>query len=90
LWQRVDTEEDLRSAERKLDRWLVKPTDGIYARFNRSISIPISRQLIKFPITANMVTLFTLWNRYRFRCVLRFWWLLEHSSRRLLVPLGKL
>jgi hypothetical protein len=60
LWQRVDTEEDLRSVERKLDRWLVKPTDGIYARFNRSISIPISRQLIKFPITANMVTLFTL------------------------------
>jgi uncharacterized protein (TIRG00374 family) len=60
LWQRVDTEEELRSAERKLDRWLVKPTDGIYARLNRSISIPISRQLIKFPITANMVTLFTL------------------------------
>jgi uncharacterized protein (TIRG00374 family) len=60
LWQRVDTEEDLRSAERKLDRWLVKPTDGIYARLNRKISIPISRQLIKFPITANMVTLFTL------------------------------
>jgi phosphatidylglycerophosphate synthase len=60
LWQRVDTEEDLRSAERKLDRWLVKPTDGIYARLNRRISIPISRQLIKFPITANMVTLFTL------------------------------
>ena len=60
LWQRVDTEQDIRSAERKLDRWLVKPTDGIYARFNRSISIPISRQLIKFPITANMVTLFTL------------------------------
>jgi uncharacterized protein (TIRG00374 family) len=60
LWQRVDTEEDLRSAERKLDRWLVKPTDGIYARLNRRVSIPISRQLIKFPITANMVTLFTL------------------------------
>jgi uncharacterized protein (TIRG00374 family) len=60
LWQRVDTEEDLRSAERKLDRWLVKPTDGIYARLNRRVSIPISRQLIKFPITANMVTLLTL------------------------------
>ena len=60
LWQRVDTEEDLRSAERKLDRWLVKPTDGIYARLNRKISIPISRQLIKFPVTANMVTLLTL------------------------------
>jgi uncharacterized protein (TIRG00374 family) len=60
LWQRVDTEEDLQCAERKLDRWLVKPTDGIYARLNRRVSIPISRQLIKFPITANMVTLFTL------------------------------
>jgi phosphatidylglycerophosphate synthase len=60
LWQRVDTEEDLRSAEIKLDRWLVKPTDGIYARLNRKISIPISRQLIKFPVTANMVTIFTL------------------------------
>jgi phosphatidylglycerophosphate synthase len=56
----LDTDEDLRFAERKLDRWLVKPTDGIYARLNRKISIPISRQLIKFPVTANMVTIFTL------------------------------
>lgn len=30
------------------------------------------------------------WNRSRFRCVLRFWWLLEHSSRRLLVPLASI
>jgi uncharacterized protein (TIRG00374 family) len=60
LWQLVNSEKDRQSAERKLDRWLVKPTDGIYARLNRRISIPISRQLIKFPITANMVTIFTL------------------------------
>ena len=60
LWQCVNSEEDRQSAERKLDRWLMKPTDGIYARLNRKISIPISRQLIKFPVTANMVTLFTL------------------------------
>jgi uncharacterized protein (TIRG00374 family) len=60
LWQRVNTEENRQAAERKLDRWLVKPTDGIYARLNRRISIPISRQLIKFPVTANMVTIFTL------------------------------
>lgn len=60
LWQQVNTEEDRKSAERKLDRWLVKPTDGIYARLNRRISIPISRQLIKLPVTANMVTMFTL------------------------------
>lgn len=60
LWQRVNSEEDRQSAERKLDRWLVKPTDGIYARLNRRISVPISRQLIKLPVTANMVTMFTL------------------------------
>ena len=32
----------------------------MYARLNRRISIPISRQLIKLPITANMVSIFTL------------------------------
>jgi phosphatidylglycerophosphate synthase len=59
-WQRVNTPEDCQAAERKLDRWLVKPTDGFYARLNRRISIPISRQLIKLPVTANMVSIFTL------------------------------
>lgn len=59
-WQRVNTPEDREAAERKLDRWLVKPTDGFYARLNRRISIPISRRLIKFPITPNMVSIFTL------------------------------
>ena len=60
LWQRVLTPEDRISAEEKLDRWLVKPTDGVFARMNRRISVPISRQLIKSPITPNMVSLFTL------------------------------
>jgi uncharacterized protein (TIRG00374 family) len=60
LWQRVRTEKDRRIAERKLDGWLVKPTDGMYARLNRRISIPISRQLIRLPISANMVSLITL------------------------------
>jgi phosphatidylglycerophosphate synthase/choline kinase len=59
-WQRVNTPEDCEAAEQKLDRWLVKPTDGMYARLNRKISIPVSRQLIKFPITPNMVSIFTL------------------------------
>jgi len=36
------------------------PTDGIFARTNRRVSIPISRQIIRFPITPNMVSLFTL------------------------------
>jgi phosphatidylglycerophosphate synthase len=60
LWQAVESEEDRVAAEQKLDRWLVKPTDGIFARMNRKVSIPFSRQLIKFPITPNMVSLFTL------------------------------
>jgi phosphatidylglycerophosphate synthase len=59
-WQRIRTEQERLAAERKLDRWLVKPTDGNFARFNRRISIPISRQLIRLPITPNMVSLFTL------------------------------
>ena len=59
-WQRVLTPQDRLLAEQKLDQWLVKPTDGIFARLNRKISIPISRQLIRFPITPNMVSLFTL------------------------------
>ena len=60
LWQRVSAEQDRRIAEKKLDRWLVKPTDGMYAQFNRRISIPISRQLVRLPISANMVSIFTL------------------------------
>lgn len=59
-WQRVLTPEHQKMAEQKLDRWIVKSTDGIFARLNRRVSIPISRQLIKFPITPNMVSLFTL------------------------------
>jgi len=59
-WQRILTERQRLSAEQKLDGWLVKPTDGIFARTNRRVSIPISRQIIRFPITPNMVSLFTL------------------------------
>jgi phosphatidylglycerophosphate synthase len=59
-WQRVGNERQRQLAERKLDGWLVKPTDGIFARANRTISIPISRRIISFPITPNMVSLFTL------------------------------
>ena len=59
-WQRVLNEQQRVLAERKLDSWLFKPTDGIFARTNRRISIPISRQIIPFPITPNMVSLFTL------------------------------
>ena len=59
-WQQISMPQDSIVAEQKLNRWLVKPTDGLFARMNRKISIPISRQLIKLPITPNMVSLFTL------------------------------
>lgn len=59
-WQRVLTPQERLLAEQKLNRWLTKPTDGIFARMNRRVSIPISRQIIRFPITPNMVSLFTL------------------------------
>jgi phosphatidylglycerophosphate synthase len=59
-WQPILSEQQRVVAEQKLDSWLVKPTDGIFARMNRRISIPMSRQIIKFPITPNMVSLFTL------------------------------
>lgn len=59
-WQIMRYPEDRIAAERKLELWLVKSTDGIFARFNRKLSIPLSRQLLKFPITPNMITLFTL------------------------------
>jgi phosphatidylglycerophosphate synthase len=59
-WQAITRPEDCIAAERKLDGWLVKSTDGIFARMNRRVSIPISHQLIKLPITPNMVSLFTL------------------------------
>ena len=59
-WQTIVTPEDCVAAEHKLDTWLVKPTDGRFARFNRRISIPISRQLIKTPITPNAVTFIIL------------------------------
>jgi len=59
-WQAISTPEDVVAADHKLASWLVKPTDGMFARFNRKISIPISRQLIKTSITPNVVTFIVL------------------------------
>jgi len=60
LWQQIADTEDCVLAERKLDSWLVKPTDGTFARMNRRVSVPMSRSIIDLPITPNMVTAFTL------------------------------
>jgi len=60
MWHKVVFAKDVPAAERKLDTWLLKPTDGIFARNNRKVSIPISRQLIKLPLTPNMVSMLVL------------------------------
>ncbi len=61
-WHKICSPADQIYAEKKLNQWLVKPTDGIFARMNRRVSIPISRWLLQFSrITPNLVTLFTLW-----------------------------
>lgn len=59
-WQPVLNSEHRILAEKKLDSWIIKSTDGRFARLNRKVSIPISRELLRFPITPNMVSLFTL------------------------------
>ena len=47
----------------------LKSTDGVFARMNRKVSIPISRQLIKFPITPNMVSLLKCNIKSNFGCI---------------------
>ncbi len=59
-WHRFDDRCDGRAATRKVLLATMKATDGIYARTNRRVSLPISRLLIDTPITPNMVTLATL------------------------------
>ncbi len=60
LWEQIAEPEDRLLSETKLDSWLVKPTDGTFARMNRRVSIPMSRSIIDLPITPNMVTMLTL------------------------------
>ena len=59
-WQRTATPQECQAAERKLDRWLYKATDGIFARLNRRVSVRISRRIMNCAITPNMISLFTL------------------------------
>jgi len=52
----VQRQEDVPAAELALRRAIFKPTDGVLARFNRRISLPISLMLIRTPITANQIS----------------------------------
>jgi phosphatidylglycerophosphate synthase len=55
--QFVRSRADARRAERELLVSLRKGADGVVAKFDRYISLAISRQLMKLPVTPNMATL---------------------------------
>jgi phosphatidylglycerophosphate synthase len=57
----VETSQDLRIAERRLLRTLVKDTDGFMARHvERPVSLQISRRLAKTAITPNQMTMISI------------------------------
>ncbi|MGE0449269.1 MAG: CDP-alcohol phosphatidyltransferase family protein [Vicinamibacterales bacterium] len=59
-WHRVRSTADAREATWKVLLSTIKPTDGMYARTNRRVSLRISRLLLPTSVTPNQVTLFTL------------------------------
>jgi phosphatidylglycerophosphate synthase len=59
-WHRLADQRDVPEATRKVFLSTLKATDGVYARTNRRVSIPISRLLVLTPITPNGVTLVAL------------------------------
>lgn len=56
----VQRKEDLPAAEFALRQAMFKPTDGVLARFNRRMSLPLSVLLVRTPITANQISVFIL------------------------------
>lgn len=59
-WHRVRSDRDAREARTKILLGTIKPTDGMYAKANRRVSLAISRWLLDTPVTPNLVTIFTL------------------------------
>jgi phosphatidylglycerophosphate synthase len=59
-WHRVHDVADAREATSKILFSTFKPTDGVYAKTNRRVSLRISRVLLTTPVTPNQVTLFGL------------------------------
>jgi CDP-L-myo-inositol myo-inositolphosphotransferase len=60
FWQDIDTKEDIKRAERTLSKSLAKATDGLVSRhLNRRLSIPLSRLLVRTPVTPNQITVFS-------------------------------
>jgi FKBP-type peptidyl-prolyl cis-trans isomerase FkpA len=70
----IQRQEDVPLAECAIRASIFKPTDGVLARFNRRISLPISLVLIRTPITANQISVAIL--------ALGFWaaWLFSRGT----------
>lgn len=61
FWEDVDTEDELKSASRKLRRSLPGSDDGLIAKYlNRRLSVPMSMIAIKARLTPNIVSLLAL------------------------------
>lgn len=57
FWADCDTWKDIKFAEKKLLKSLIKPKDGMISKnLNRRVSTFITRFLIKTPLTPNMIT----------------------------------
>ncbi len=61
LWEDIDTEDELKSASRKLRRSLPGSDDGLIAKYlNRRLSVPMSMVAIKARLTPNMISVLAL------------------------------
>ncbi len=59
-WDSLGTAEGIRRAEDRLFRSLRRESDGYLARMDRTLSIALSRLLIRTPVTPNGITAFSL------------------------------
>jgi CDP-L-myo-inositol myo-inositolphosphotransferase len=60
FWKDIDTRKELQNAEEAIIDGLVKSTDGFVSRhINRKISIPLSRMLVRTPLTPDQISFFS-------------------------------
>jgi phosphatidylglycerophosphate synthase len=59
-WQELSDSDGIRRAEARIVRSLRKDSDGYLARLDRSLSIALSRRLVRTPVTPNQVTTLSL------------------------------
>ena len=60
ICQIVESSTQARQFHRRIEKTIIKSTDDMFARWNRRMSVPLSRVLAQLPITPNQVTFLTL------------------------------